>query len=99
MEVELTESERAARRLIEASRARRATAQRSMICNVFRAMWASAVPVDRVIQIAEAMHASAITTSEHGHAIMRKELTRMVRAGYLRSRVSEGQRLYEVAYQ
>lgn len=61
------------------------------VANVFRAMWSSSLPLDQIIAISNAMHR---TDLEGTIAVACKA---MVKAGILRSRMSKGVRLYEVA--
>lgn len=58
---------------------------------VFSAMWSSALPVEQIAAIGNAMHNMTATTTT-----LKGALVRAVRAGVIRSRVSRGQRLYEV---
>lgn len=58
---------------------------------VFAAMWSSALPVETIAAIGNAMHGMTATTTT-----LKGALVRAVRAGVLRSRVKSGQRLYEV---
>lgn len=96
MSIELTDSERAARTILEDAREASWSPTRASICNVFRAMWANALTSDEVIAISLAMGPQY--TKEAYRPAVRKELTRMVRAGHLRSRKEGSRRLYEVNY-
>lgn len=58
---------------------------------VFSAMWSSALPVETIAAIGNAMHGMTATTTT-----LKGALVRAVRAKVLRSRVQNGQRLYEV---
>lgn len=67
------------------------TSRKAAIANVFRAMWHASLEVERVNAIANAM---GNTTGID----FQPELTQLVKAKVLRSRVQGGKRLYEVNY-
>jgi hypothetical protein len=66
------------------------------IANVFRAMWHSSLPVDRIAQIAEGLNGYAAGSLDADK--IKAALTRLTRAKVLRSSTANGNRLYEVNY-
>lgn len=92
--IELTQTEREARRLMEEAREEQWSPIRTIICNVFIAMWSRALTVNSIRQIGLAMGGLA----EIDEKALKKELSRLVRNGYLRSRNDSSGRLYEINY-
>lgn len=65
-----------------------------IIARVFKVEWASALPVEQIENIARALFRLPL-----GEALnLGPALTRLVKAGVLRSRLSSKRRLYEVNY-
>jgi hypothetical protein len=62
-----------------------------MVANVFQALWSSALTVERIKAVGEALSATH-------HWNPQPALTRLVKAKVLRSYVKQGRRLYEVNY-
>lgn len=67
------------------------TSHGAMIGQVFKAMWSSALPADKVNAVASAMHGFQ-------NLDVQPTLTKLVRAKVLRSYSKNGKRYYEVNY-
>jgi hypothetical protein len=63
------------------------------LATVFRAMWASSLPFDRIVEIANALHNSKFDENQ-----VTQSLKTLVRRGVLRSRKHGGIRFWEVNY-
>lgn len=63
------------------------------IAKVFECMWHASLPFERVLVLA-----NGLSGLEYEEANFKKQLSAMVRGGFLRSRVSQGKRLWEVNY-
>ncbi len=64
--------------------------ERVMAANVFKAMWSSALPVDKIERVASAMYGM--------EADLKSTLTDLCREKVLRSRMDHGVRLYEINF-
>lgn len=99
--IEMTAEERKTRELVEADRAKAEfNPYGQMLRSAILACWASALPMDRLVSIGSAIHGYRDPAFQDNvdYSLWQKELTRMVRAKVLRSRMAQGKRLYEVNY-
>ena len=88
----LTGLEAQARQIIDAARSGEGwSPARAIILNTFEAMWSAALTAERVEKVGAALAGMTVDGDP-----IRRELTALVRAGVLRSRVNAGQRLYEL---
>lgn len=89
----LTESESKARDLVEADRAATPfSSEDQVLRSAFLACWSSAMPVDRWVEIALAIHGGGIKDSP----VWQRRMTGFARRGVMRSYMKDGRRLYEV---
>lgn len=90
----LTESESKARDIVEADRlTARWSSEDQVLRSALLACWASAMPLERWVEIALAIHGGGIKDSP----VWQRRMTGFARRGVVRSYVKNGKRLYEVA--
>jgi hypothetical protein len=83
-----------ARTIIEAAREKEWAPSRQIILSAFSAQWMYSLPVHRVVRIGCALHNQP--ENDDVTAGISKQLTKLVREGFLSSRMDRGVRVYEL---
>ena len=92
MAYEFSTLEREARGLLLEPMSEAWSQERTIVRQVFRAMWSASLPVERIMAIGSAIYDSG--SMDRARTV--RALTALVRSGVLRSRISDGVRMYEV---